>query len=92
MSLCGAAAATHIEASLVAEGTAPQSLQARFSANAPGRCIIISIGVPLDTSVGSSVCFGPLTVSGHLMAGLLGPLVVEVRGVSHANTVWAVPV
>jgi hypothetical protein len=80
VSLGVAAAATHIEATLEAEGAARQSLKAHFSADAPGRCVTISIGVPQDALVGSSVCFGPLTVFGQPVAGLLGPLVVQVKG------------
>ena len=86
VSLGAAAAATHVEATLKAEGAAPQPLQADVSADNPKRCIIISIGVPLDAPVGSSVCFGPLTMSGQPVAGLLGPLVVKVWSVSHAKT------
>jgi len=80
VSLSVAAAATHIEAALEAEGAARQSLKAHFSADAPGRCVTISIGVPQDALVGSSVCFSPLTVFGQPVAGLLGPLVVQVKG------------
>ena len=86
MSLGAAAAATHVEASLKAEGAAPQPLRADVSADVPGRSITISIDVPLDAPIGASVCFGPLTVSGQPVAGLLGPLVVKVRSLSHAKT------
>jgi hypothetical protein len=79
VSLGAAAAAIHIEASLEAEGTAPRSLKADVSADIPGHYLNISILVPSDAPDGSSVCIGPLTVSGQPMAGLLGPLVVEVR-------------
>jgi len=80
VSLGAAAAATHVEASLQTEGAAPQPLQADVSADVPGRCIIISIVIPATAPVGSSVCFGPLTVSGQPVAGLLGALRVEVGG------------
>jgi hypothetical protein len=80
VSLGAAAAATHFNATLEAEGAARQSLKAHFSADAPGRCVTISIDVPQDAPVGSSVCFSPLTVFGQPMAKLLGPLVVKVGG------------
>jgi hypothetical protein len=86
VSLVAAAAATHFVATLKAEGAAPLPLQADVSTDVPGRCVCISIRVPESAPVGSSVCFGPLTVSGQPVSGLLGPLVVKVRGVSHTNT------
>jgi hypothetical protein len=92
VSLGAAAAATHIEATLKAEGAVLQPLRADISADVPGCCVVISIGVPLDTPVGSSVCFGPLTVSGQPVAGLPGPLVVKVRSVCHAKSECIVPV
>jgi hypothetical protein len=88
--LGAAAAATHIEATLKAEGAAPLPRWADICADIPGRRITISIGVFLDTPVGSSVCFGPMTVSGKPVAGLLGPLVVEVRTVNFATTVCTI--
>ena len=84
VSLGGTAAATHVEASLKAEGAAPKPLKADVSVDIPERCIV-SIAIPDTTSVGSSVCFGPLTVSGQPVAGLLGPLLVEVGGVSNTE-------
>jgi hypothetical protein len=86
LSLAAAASATHVEATLKAEGAAPQPLKIDVSADVPKRCLFLSIAVPLGTSIGSSVCFGPLTVSGQPVSGLLGPLVVKVRGVRHSNT------
>jgi hypothetical protein len=79
VSLGAAAAATHVEATLEAEGAAPQPLKIDVSADVPGRCVSISIVIPLSAAVGSTVCFGPLTVSGQSVAGLLGPLAVKVR-------------
>ena len=92
VSLGAAAAATHVDASLVTGSALPQPMQAEVNADVPGRYVTISIGVPLDAPVGSSVCFGPLTVSGHPMTGLLGPLVVRVRSVGHATTCCTIPV
>ena len=86
LSLAASAAATRVEAALEAEGAAPLPLQADVSTDVPGRCVCISIRVPESAPVGSSVCFGPLTVSGQPVAGLLGPLVVKVRGVRNTNT------
>ena len=85
VSLGAAAAATHIEATLKAEGAPLQALKVHIRADAPGRCVRISIGVAEDAPIGVSVCFSPLTVSGQPVAGLLSPLVIEVslRGVSH---------
>ena len=85
MSLGAAAAAAHVEATLEAKGAAPQPLQADVTADAPGRCVNISIVVPRDSAAGSSVYFGPLTVSGQPVTGLLGPIVVKVRGVQRTN-------
>ena len=86
-SLAAAAAVTHIEAPLTrkVKGAVPQLLRADICADVPGRCVTISIGVPEDVPIGSLVCFGPLTVSGQPVAGLLGPLVVQVRSVSNAK-------
>jgi hypothetical protein len=84
VSLGAAAAATHVEASMEAEGAAPQPLQAYVTINAPGRCVHMSIIIPLSAPVGSSIRFGPLTVSGQPVAGLLGSILVKVRGVRNA--------
>ena len=81
MSLAAAAAATHIKALLEAEGAAPQPLHAIVIADIPEGCVNISISVPQDASGGSWVSFGPLTVSGQPVSGLLRPLEVKVRGV-----------
>jgi len=81
ISLCATVAATRVEVTLNNEGAAPQPLQADVSADIPGRCVNISIVVPVDAAVGSSVRFCPLAVYGQPVAGLLGPLVVKVRGV-----------
>jgi hypothetical protein len=86
ISLGAAAAATHVEATLKAEGGATQPLKADVSTDVSGRCVKISISIPSDALVGSLVCFGPLTVSGQPVSGLLGPLVVKVRGVRNMNT------
>ena len=86
VSLGAAAAATHVEVTLEAEGAVPLPLKANVRADIHGHCVNISITIPLSAPVGSSVFFGPLTVSGQLVAGLLGPLVVKVRGVRTLDT------
>jgi hypothetical protein len=86
LSLAAAATATHVEASLNAEGAASLHLLTDVTVDIPGRCVGISILVPASAPLGSSVCFGPLTVSGQPVAGLLGPLVVQVRGMRLTKT------
>jgi len=65
VSLGAAAAATHVEASLQTEGAALLPLKADIRADTCAGCIDISISVPASAPVGSSVCFGPLNVSGE---------------------------
>lgn len=78
--LGAAAAATLVEASLEAPSAVPQPLRVDVSADALGRCVAISIGIPASTPTGLSVCFGALTVSGRPVAGLPDALLVKVRG------------
>lgn len=72
------AAATHVKASLAIEGVAPEPVRTDVSADLLGRCIVISTVVPATAPVGSSVCFGPLVVSGHPVAGMPSSLRVKV--------------
>lgn len=80
VSLGAAAAAVHVEVALEAQGAVPQPLQADASARTAGRRVSISIAVPVDAPVGSSIRFVPLTVFGQPLAGLFGTLRVEVGG------------
>jgi hypothetical protein len=81
VSLGAAAAATHVVATLEAEGAAPQPLRANVSADVPQCSVRIAFAVPATAPIGSLVRFGPLTVFGQPtgMSGLPGQLVIEVR-------------
>ena len=81
VSLGVAAAALCVDATLDALGTAPQFLQHTISADVPGRCVVITLVVPLTAPVGASVR-GVLSLAGKPVPWLLGALVVVVGGSS----------
>lgn len=78
VSLRAAAAATRVEATLDYPGAAPQPLDADVSVDIPGRCVVVSVGTPLDAPVIAYVSVGSVTVSGQRVAGA-EPLRILVR-------------
>lgn len=78
ISLGSAVAAMHVDVTLESEGAATQPLPVGVVIDW-GK-VVISISVPGTAAVGSSVCFGPLTVSGQSVAGLPRTLRVQVGG------------
>ena len=78
ISLSAAAAALCVNALLETASAAPQLLQVDVGADVIGRCVSISIPIPVTACAGSSMCMSSLTLSGYSMAEALRVEIVEV--------------
>lgn len=78
-SLAASAAATLVDASLEAVGSAPQTLQVTVNFNIGERCVAVSLTCPPDVPDGSIIRISAVSMWGLPVSGIAGPLSIPIR-------------